>query len=183
MLAEARDWGYKTTGVELAAEIAEWGREHLQLDIRVGTLDVQHFPDHEFDVVFLGDVIEHLLSPREVLNEIRRVLTVGGILAMAFPMELNSIPSRIRSLLSLRKQSPHKPYHLYYYNLASMRRLLHQCGFEIALQRSDKVLRAERFATRAVDYLNYAATQMFGVWGDRGFVIARPVGQVTAARG
>jgi len=74
MLAEARDHGYQTIGVELSPEMASWGRNHLGLDIRTGTLEGQKFLNHAFDVVFLGDVMEHLPDPKQTLVEIRRIL-------------------------------------------------------------------------------------------------------------
>lgn len=40
------------------------------------------FADGSFDVVFLSEVIEHLHSPRKALEECRRVLKEGGVLAL-----------------------------------------------------------------------------------------------------
>jgi len=173
MLAEARDQGYDTLGVELSSEMAAWGRSHLKLDIRSGTLTEQQFPPESFNVVFLGDVIEHLLHPKEELSEIRRLLKPNGIVALAYPMELNHIVPRVRQLLSIDKESPNKPYHLFYYSNCTIRQLLERCGFEVELQHEDKIVRTQPLATWVVDSLNHVVTTVSGRLGDRGFTIGR----------
>jgi 2-polyprenyl-3-methyl-5-hydroxy-6-metoxy-1,4-benzoquinol methylase len=172
-LAEARAQNFEAIGVELSSEMAEWGRKNLQLDIRAGALEQQRFSDNSFDVVYLGDVIEHLLTPKEVLAEIRRVLKPQGIVALAYPMELNHVVPRLRRLLRWQRQSPNKPYHLFYYTTKTMKRLLEHCGFEIKTEKVDKTLRRRPLWVYAADLPNYLLTQLTGKWGDRGFTIAR----------
>lgn len=171
-LAEARQAGYEAIGVELSPEMAEWGREHLGLDIRAGTLDDHHFPDCSFDVVFMGDVIEHLPNPFAALVHIRRVLKPKGIIALAYPTELNHIAARLRMLLRLRKQSPHKPYHLYYYTCDTLRQILEHCGFEWKLERVGKIRRSSPLSLAVIDTVNFWVTKLTGKLGDRGFTIA-----------
>ncbi len=172
-LAAARERGFDTMGIELSPEMAEWGRKHLHLDIRTGTLEQQRFSEDTFDVVYLGDVIEHLLRPKEVLREIRRVLKSNGIVALAYPMELNHLVPNLRILLRLQRQSPHLPYHLFYYTTKTLRMLLEQCGFAIKTEKVEKTLSRRPPWISAVERLNYALTQSTGKWGDRGFTIAR----------
>jgi SAM-dependent methyltransferase len=172
MLAEARNGGFDTVGVELSSEMAEWGRKHLQLDIREGKVETQNFPEDSFNVVFLGDVIEHLPNPRTVLEEIRRILEPEGIVALAYPMELNSLVPRVRSAFHLGRQSPHKPYHLFYYDTCTMKALLEQCGFEELMTKEDKLIRADAISSLIMDFINYMGTSITGRWGDRGFTIA-----------
>lgn len=173
MLAEARDSGFETVGVELSEEMAEWGRANLHLDIRSGTLEQQRFPDNSFDVIFLGDVIEHLLNPLDVLKEIYRVLAPAGIIAVAYPMELNHIVPRLRKAFQLQKRSPFKPYHLFYYNPSALAQLLRECRFEVEITDVHKMVRDTPLVVRLLDSLNYVVTRASGLFGDRGFTIAR----------
>lgn len=180
MLAEAQQQGFMTTGVEVSAEMADWGRDNLHVDIRQGSLGDQKFKNGEFDVVFLGDVIEHLAEPKEVVREIHRILGEKGIVALAFPMELSGIIPRLRSALNLQRESPDKPYHLFYYNLNTMRMLLEQSGFRVVYSRQEKLLRTQSIRTILTDGFNKAVTDMTGRFGDRGFVIAQK--QTTSGR-
>jgi len=169
----ARQEGFETVGVELSQDMAEWGRKNLHLDIRVGTLEQQHFPDNDFEVVYLGDVVEHLLHPKEVLGEIRRILKPNGVVAFAYPMELNHFTPRIRKLLKLQHQSVTKPYHLYYYTTKTLRTLLEQCGFEVTMEQESKLRRQRPILMNIMDSTNSIITKLTGAFGDRGFTIAR----------
>jgi len=173
MLAEAQHRGFAATGVEVSGEMADWGRKNLHVDIRKGTLEDQRFGNGEFDVVFLGDVIEHLVHPVEATREIARILSGNGIVVLAFPMELSGIIPRLRKMLNLQRESPDKPYHLFYYDLSTMRMLLERSGFSVVYSRQDKLVRTQSLRTILTDLFNKAITVLTGRFGDRGFVIAR----------
>lgn len=36
------------------------------------------FPDNEFDVIYLDNVLEHLDDPMQVMSEVHRICAVGG---------------------------------------------------------------------------------------------------------
>ncbi|MEM9381925.1 MAG: class I SAM-dependent methyltransferase [Planctomycetota bacterium] len=78
-LAAARRAGWNPVGVEPVAACAEWARGNQGLDVRPTTLEDAAFPEGSFDVVYSNAVLEHLTSPRAVLDEIRRVLRPGGV--------------------------------------------------------------------------------------------------------
>lgn len=172
-LAEAHDFGYTTVGVDFSSDMAAWGRDHLQVDIRVGSLEEQRFPDESFDVVFMGDVIEHILRPKDDLREIRRVMKPGGILALAYPMELNHLVPRLRGLFQIHHHSKGNPYHLFYYSPRTLSRLLDLCGFDTLMHREYKMVRHAPLVTRCVDIANAAISRLTGKWCDRGFLVAR----------
>ena len=171
-LQVAKEHDYEVLGVELNAEMASWGRENLGLDIRQGTLQDQAFPSSFFDVVYLGDVIEHILRPLDLLAEIHRILKPAGVIALAYPMEMNHLVPRLRTLLRLDFKSPHYPYHVFSYNNLSMRALLTKAGYTIRWQKTDKLVRMSGLATGALDSINFALTRVSGRFGDRGFTIA-----------
>lgn len=56
------------------------------------------FEDMEFDVVFAGEIIEHLVDPEAFLRESYRVLKRGGAIVLTTP-NLASLGNRIRLLL------------------------------------------------------------------------------------
>ena len=51
------------------------------------------FSDDTFDIVICADVVEHVLEPLTMLNEIRRVLKPGGHLIITTPVRLTKVPS------------------------------------------------------------------------------------------
>lgn len=76
--------GWRVVGVETnpgAARVAQ----QLGCDVRVASLEDCRFPDAAFDVVYLSQVIEHLLRPQEMLMELRRIMKPRGRLLLTTP--------------------------------------------------------------------------------------------------
>ena len=110
---------------------------------------VYPFDSARFDVVFAGEVIEHVFDPDAMLRECRRVLTRSGTLVITTP-NLLAWHNRILMLLgvtpffvehsyvetygpmySLLKRPSVPVGHLRIYNLTPLKALLQRNGFEI----------------------------------------------------
>jgi len=93
-----------------ATEVSKRGAEHIQargFHHWQGTLNDVDFGARRFDVVTLWHVLEHLHEPSSALNQIRRLLASGGILAVAVPNETLPIwGQRLRR----RRGSPFGPF-------------------------------------------------------------------------
>jgi len=59
------------------------------------------FSDSSFDLVFMTEVIEHLLRPDSALDEVRRVLVPGGNLILSTP-NLACLPNRLLLALGIQ---------------------------------------------------------------------------------
>ncbi|KSW29254.1 bifunctional 2-polyprenyl-6-hydroxyphenol methylase/3-demethylubiquinol 3-O-methyltransferase UbiG [Cellulomonas sp. B6] len=80
--------GCTVTGVEYDAEAAERAREVMS-EVVVADLErsdlTELFPGRTFDVVVLGDVLEHLMHPEQVLASAVRLLAPGGSVVVSVP--------------------------------------------------------------------------------------------------
>lgn len=80
--------GYRVSGVEFDAASAEVARPHLDRLV-VGdlqTLDlVAELGEEQFDTLVLGDVLEHLVEPVEVLRRALPLLKPGGSVVISVP--------------------------------------------------------------------------------------------------
>lgn len=78
LLKEALGAG-EAVGIEIAPEaitaLREKGIKAYQVDVDEKTLP---FKNDTFEVVYCGEIIEHLFSPDHLLREVRRVLKSGG---------------------------------------------------------------------------------------------------------
>lgn len=188
-LNAARDAGYFVKGVEYSAEAADFARKRFGLDIITGDLGNAAFPDGSLDIVFMGDVLEHLPDPVTTLREINRVLNPGGILVIECPMQTNTLFSRtgfmVYSVLGRRTAVPLPPYHLFEYRPTSMKNLLQRCGFGITFLDQSTIRpqevtlrgsRAVRIGKKVFQYPNYWMTSAFGILGDRIEVFASKKG-------
>jgi SAM-dependent methyltransferase len=179
-LHAAHTQGYQVLGIEYSSDAAQFAREKFQLDVRVGDVARAGLSNASFEIVYLGDVIEHLPNPKRTLSEIHRILVDRGLLVLACPTQTNTLFSRIGftgySLLGKTAEVNLPPYHLFEYRPGSMRYLLEACGFSLLRSRStilppSKIaLRGsavQRAAKKVCQYPNYVLTHLLGVFGDR----------------
>ncbi len=125
--------GAKVVGIDLAEEPLRRARErHPELDLRrVEPHGPWPFPDASFDLVWAGEVIEHVLDTAAWLSELRRVLRSGGTLLVSTPAHGRSL--RLRLALSEGAFAAHMDPlgdHLRFYTRASLSELLQDFGFE-----------------------------------------------------
>lgn len=184
LLAEAKQRGWRVKGVEPSDWASSYARERLGLDVATADLFEAELPEHGFDAVFLGDVIEHLPRPLEALDRIEQLIAPGGALAMALP----DAGSRIARLLGPRWWSV-IPTHVQYFTRASMRRLLERAGYEpLYIGTQPKAFTVRYYLGRASGYSQplgdalVGAAEAVGIaerpWApdfrDRMLVVARP---------
>lgn len=179
-LHAAQQAGYDVRGAEFSDVAAQLAREKFGLDVVTGSVADAHYADNMFDVVFMGDVLEHLPDPVGTCNEIRRVMKPGGIFVIECPMQTNTLFSRLGfaaySLLGRKAVVQLPPYHLFEYRPASMSALLHRCGFTV-LRKSEGMIPPGKIALRGsgpqrwgkkmFQYPNYLLTRTVGILGDR----------------
>ena len=131
--AELARRGAVVVGIDVAEEPLRRARElHPQLDLRVvdgeGPWDL---PDASFDVVWAGEVIEHVADTAAWLSEVRRVLRSGGRLLLSTPA--HGRVAMLRLALSRRALAEHfdpRGEHLRFYSRDSLRELLEDFGFQ-----------------------------------------------------
>lgn len=86
-----------------------------------------HF-DKKFDVVFAGDLIEHLVNPGLFFDNVRAHLSPNGRLIMTTPNTFNLF---VMAGKLTRPEPPINPDHTFYFNRRTMEILLGKCGFEV----------------------------------------------------
>jgi len=101
------------------------------------------FRDAAFDLVIMGDVLEHLVDPEQLVREAWRVLAPGGRAIASVP-NYYSIIRRFRFLrgksLVINSHEPYRSYnyfHLRFFTLQDFEELFERTGFRI-LKRSYK---------------------------------------------
>lgn len=87
------DYGARSvTGLETSSDKVEHSREFArqrgvenETRFRMGRGEDLPFPNREFDLVTMHDVLEHVVSPSAVMSEVYRVLRPSGLFATVFP--------------------------------------------------------------------------------------------------
>jgi SAM-dependent methyltransferase len=125
LMAEARERGWRTLGVEPSAFAAQRTCDQLGLDVIQGDLMDADVPSGEWDAVVLGDVLEHVTQPGDALDRVRALLRPGGVVYIALP----DAGSRVARVLGARWWSV-LPTHVHYFTRHSLATLLRGRGFE-----------------------------------------------------
>lgn len=136
---------------ELSAALARAGARPVAVDVarealrrareRVPGLDLRHWPageplplkDAGVDVVWAGEVIEHVVDVAPWLSQVRRVLRPRGTLLLSTPH--HGAGALLRLALSRRAFAEHfepRGDHVRFYSPATLRALLEDFDFEIA---------------------------------------------------
>ena len=116
--------GWDTYGVDFSRTAIDNSRNIFnQKNTFCGQLAEAKYPDCYFDVVTMYNTIEHLQTPKEVLNEINRILKYSGLLVIQ-TVDFDSINARLfpRSLIFPGQ-------HLYYFQKRNLTNLLWSLGY------------------------------------------------------
>lgn len=185
-LAAMRDLGWEVQGLEPSAFAVKHATEVLGLPVIRGSASDAAFTTDSFDVIFLGDVLEHLPHPRRSLDLLGGWLKPGGILVVAVPSTLNLLSARL-GLAFYGARGRFKtlgipPYHLFEYVPGSLRATLEASGLEVLEIRQSTVPLArmglrgnglENAGKRSLQVFASATARLFNTGGDRLTAMAR----------
>lgn len=134
-LLRAQSAGFDAWGIEPNQKMATFARQELHLNAVCGHLASHPFSRETFDVVHLGDVLEHLPDLEESMITIRGLLKEGGILVLGQPVTYNrsffNLFLRINMALMKNEYSTNPPAHIWEFTPSVLRRFIQQSGFKI----------------------------------------------------
>ncbi|HVG28321.1 MAG TPA: class I SAM-dependent methyltransferase [Pyrinomonadaceae bacterium] len=123
--------GWEVCGVEFDAPAVNFARDELGLNVRQGELTDAQFPDNSFDYIQIRNVLEHVTSPMNLLQECRRILKADGVLHLCVPN------GRVDSLdlINFYRSEGQPPFsksgHLFFFPRETLRRMFDDAGFKI----------------------------------------------------
>jgi 2-polyprenyl-3-methyl-5-hydroxy-6-metoxy-1,4-benzoquinol methylase len=127
LLVQAREAGFAVQGIEINAGAARMCREELGLDVRAGVLEADSYPADSFDLVSMGDVIEHVPDPVATLRTVARVLKPGGHVLISTP----NVESAAARMLQVKPEE-----HIYYFSAATLAASLEKAGLQTVEMRT-----------------------------------------------
>ena len=185
-LIAARQEGFKGMGVELEATAVENAA-------RGSGAPVMTFADvrssgRRFEIIHLGDVLEHLPSPRDTMLELRHVLAPRGIFFVEGPLETN--PSLVYFVARTLKDAKRKlgidapgrvaPLHLMLVDRSAQERFLaralglrcvhfrvFETGWPYLLEQQPLPRRPAALAKAAIGAGAIVASRVVRGWGNR----------------
>jgi SAM-dependent methyltransferase len=125
-LMRALGW-MRVVGVDFSPRAVANARDSLGLEAHCGELAEVGFPENTFDAASMSHTLEHVADPVGLLSEVRRVLKVGGRLAVVVP-NVGSLSSRLFREYCLMLMVPQ---HLTNFTQTSLTLSLRRAGFAI----------------------------------------------------
>jgi len=116
---------------------------------------IPDFNGLRFDVVFAGEMIEHIYDDRRFLIDIFEILKPAGILALTTP-NLFFLPNRFLFPFGKTPYFACEPYHYHFYDGTLLSDIVRNTGFEIQYITSSHVLvstRRNRYLGRICEML------------------------------
>lgn len=126
MIAVAKEMLFDVTGVEIRPSYAS--NVSNIFGVTVHCMDIMEFETDElFDVVLLGDVIEHLADPVKMLNKISTLLNKDGILWISTPNFESAYSAMMKDDDAMWRVCEH----LNYFSYVSLNKVLTDLGFKV----------------------------------------------------
>ena len=124
--------GFEVYGIDVDNKhIAKAKETHPQIKFKCADCGNEiPFSDEFFDIVWAGDLIEHICNTDIFVNEVNRVLKRGGLFALSTPAH-NMIKNVMIAIFRFEKHFDPEFPHYRFYTLKSLKNVLEKRGFRI----------------------------------------------------
>ena len=137
----ARENGLIPHGMELSADVREVAKNNTGM--KLSSREEIYSGSELFDIIFLGDVLEHLVDPVSELKFLRTKLSEGGILLAQGPLQgaktLTHLIVRFFAWCTRSKVTSYPPYHVSLASNLSMKKMLIASGFQVTYLKTFEV--------------------------------------------
>lgn len=127
--------GYTVKGIDYSSHGCSTHHPHLldKLDcgdVEEGITRLMEL-NERFDVIILDNVLEHLLNPSGILNQIRSLINSNGLLIIEVPNDFSIVQNYLLDKKRIKdKFWVASPDHISYFNLDGLNNLLDHHGFD-----------------------------------------------------
>lgn len=124
LLQAARKHGWDARGLDVSPGAVKHVRG-LGFEVFEGELSRAEFPAQHFDVITAAELVEHLVNPQTLLQEVARILRPGGLFWLTTP-HARGLSGR---LLGMNWTCVWPPEHLQLFSVRGLKKLLREAGF------------------------------------------------------
>ncbi len=126
LLAVALELGYDIDAVELFPTSATHVSNMLNLPIHCCDF-LSYTTEKQYDIITMGDVIEHVTNPPLALQKANQLLKLDGILWLSTP----NFESAFTRMIKFQDAMWNEPYHITYFSRRGFEKIAKDAGFEI----------------------------------------------------
>jgi len=96
--------------------------------VQIGSFTDLDYPNGQYDMVTMWDVIEHVPNPSAYIKRAAELLRPGGVIALATP-DVQSIPAKLTGKRWVGYKLSEE--HIYYFSKQTLSDALESAGFEV----------------------------------------------------
>lgn len=184
----AKALGFQAFGAEVAEDTRE--QANLVSGCEIFFPDEINFGQHQFDIVFMGDVLEHVMDPILLLESAQKSLRPGGVLIIQGPLEgaitLSNFFVSLKARILFKCPSTFPPYHVSLARKSSIINMLRVRGLTTVdlqitepywpaprLGSKDSFVSLSKFLLSLTKLIDIAIHQINKSYGTRFFLIAK----------
>lgn len=131
-LLNGKNRGWQVKGIEPSVKAATHSREVLGLDIDNCFFNESTAGNYgAFDVINMGEVLEHLPDPIGLLQLAHCKLAKGGVLCLVVPNDFNPFQIALQKSMGFDPWWVAPPHHLNYFTHETLKNLVEKVGFEV----------------------------------------------------
>ncbi|MDP2905305.1 MAG: class I SAM-dependent methyltransferase [Candidatus Omnitrophota bacterium] len=119
-----RNKNWDVYGIEIEEECVNRMKKLGFENVYAGGVFRKSFDEASFDLVRLNQALEHMHDPLQVLQEIKRILKVGGKLVISVP----NFNGACHRFFREHAYPLHLPFHLYFFSLSTLQKLIEKAG-------------------------------------------------------
>jgi 2-polyprenyl-3-methyl-5-hydroxy-6-metoxy-1,4-benzoquinol methylase len=134
--------GWDVTGLDLSDFGCQIHHPHLLSRLISGDISTSikslHDTERTFDLIFLDNVLEHVISPEELINDCRQLAHQETVLLIEVPNDYSPVQNHLMKESKISEDNfVVYPDHLSYFNAAGLSKLLEACGWKTVFTMSD----------------------------------------------
>jgi SAM-dependent methyltransferase len=122
----AREMGFAVQGIDVNAAWVEQAQKDFGLDVEKADF-LEYDCPKKWDVIMMGDVLEHMLDPVRALEKASESLNEKGVLWVSAP----NLRSAAAAYMGHNDLMRIEPYHISYFSKASLLALAGRFGFKM----------------------------------------------------
>jgi SAM-dependent methyltransferase len=126
LAAVALEMEYDVTLVEIEESVSQTVADLLEIPV-ICTDFLQYQTDEKFDVISMGDVIEHVTDPHAAMEKVRGLLSDNGVVWLSTP----NFESSYTKMMKFDDPMYMEPYHITWFSKKGIETLLDDCGLKM----------------------------------------------------